>query len=324
MTLRLTVSVALASFNGERFLTRQLESIARQSRRPDQVVVSDGGSTDGTVELVRSFFAAHPDLGGVIIADGARLGVTANFQRALSATTGQLIALCDQDDEWMPNRLERGMEAFRDPAVLLTHSDARLVDVDGNALGSSLFAALGVGAEQRAQLGGSRACELLIRRNLVTGATTMVRRELVERAVPFPGGWIHDEWLAILAAATGRLVPIDESLIDYRQHGANQIGVIEPTLRRRLHRMVEPRGDRYPRLARRSRALLERLDSLDAPERWRQLAQSKLEFEERRARYPKRRVTRLVPIVLNARGGSYPRLSSQGGLDVLRDLVQPG
>ena len=86
----MSVSVALASYNGELFLGRQLESIARQTQLPDQVVVSDGGSDDGSVELVRDFFAAHPALGGVLVADGTCLGVSAKFIEKLR-TAGEFI-----------------------------------------------------------------------------------------------------------------------------------------------------------------------------------------------------------------------------------------
>lgn len=319
----MSVSVALASYNGELFLGRQLESIARQTQLPDQVVVSDGGSDDGSVELVRDFFAAHPALGGVLVADGTCLGVSANFERAIAATTGELVALCDQDDVWAPDRLERGAAAFDDPTVLLTHSNARLVDAAGAPIGIGLFAALGVGGRELAQLAGPDAFALLIRRNLITGATAMVRRDLLNLALPFPEEWVHDEWLGILAAATGGIVPLSAELIDYRQHGGNQIGVAPPTLRGKVRRMLEPRRDRYVRFARRSTVLAERLDEIGAPEKSRLLARRKVEFEGSRAQYGGHRRSRIVPVLRNARGGGYAAFSSQRRLDLFRDLLQP-
>jgi glycosyltransferase involved in cell wall biosynthesis len=319
-----SISVALATFDGARYVTAQLRSILEQSRRPDEVVVSDGGSTDGTVRIVREVLADHPEVSSRVIADGSRLGVSANFARALAATGGDLIALSDQDDVWHPDRLRRGMDGLTsDDRTLLAHSDARLIDADGVELGTGLFAALGVGARERAQLAGDDAFALLVRRNVVTGATVVMRRRLLELAEPFPGSWVHDEWLAALAAAFGRIAPSDERLIDYRQHGTNAIGVSNPTFGYRVHRMLEARGERYVRLATRAAALQERLDLLEAPDRWRELARLKAEFEEDRSHYARARVARLRPILRHARRGDYRLLSSQGDLDVLRDFLQP-
>jgi glycosyltransferase involved in cell wall biosynthesis len=323
MTPRSSVSVAMASYNGEPFIIRQLQSIAAQTVRPDEIVVSDGGSTDRTIVLVREFFAEHPDLNGRLIEDGTRLGVTKNFERAVTATRGELVVLCDQDDVWAPHRIERAAAGFDDPAVLLANSDARLVDADGAPLGVRLYETLGVGDAELRELAGAGAFALLIRRNIVTGATVMVRRSLVELAMPFPEEWVHDEWLAIIAAATGRVQPLRDELIDYRQHGGNQIGVVTPSLRYRVGRMLEPRGDRYQRLATRAATLANRLDELQVDARWRALAHRKKSFELGRAGYGRHRAARLVPLIRNAVGGTYPALSSQGRLDIVRDLVQP-
>jgi glycosyltransferase involved in cell wall biosynthesis len=323
MTERPTVSVALACYNGEQFIGAQLLSIRDQTVLPDEVVVSDGGSTDRTVAIVAEFFSTYPELNGRLVVDGTRLGVTKNFERAIASTTGGLVALCDQDDLWSPDRLRLAIEAFGDDSVLLVNSDARLVDLEGTPLGLTLFETLGVGDDELAALAGRSAFELLIRRNLVTGATVMLRRELAERAMPFPEEWVHDEWLAVIAAVTGRLLPLRDRLIDYRQHGGNQIGVTAPTLRHRVGRMLQARGDRYVQLAIRSAVLAARLDSMDADPRWRELAHRKSSFEERRSRYGRIRAARLIPILRNAASGAYPALSSQGRLDIVRDLVQP-
>ena len=318
------VSVALASFNGEKYLEQQLRSILSQERAPDEVVVSDGGSTDGTVELAREILDGAPEgIRTELIADDARLGVGPNFARAIAGTRGQLIALSDQDDVWHPDRLGRIVGEFADPQVLLASGNARLVNAEGAPLPLDLFASLGIGAEELAALAGPDAFGLLIRRNLVTGETVAFRRTLLEAAEPFPSDWVHDEWLAILAAATGRIVVDRDPLIDYRQHDANEIGVATPTTRNRIGRMLEPRGDRYVGLERRARSLLDRLEAIDAPDRWRELARRKADFEVVRAGYDRRRIRRLGPVLRGLRDGSYAELSSQRRLDIARDLLQP-
>lgn len=168
-----------------------------------------------------------------------------------------------------------------------------------------------------------RAFEAYIRRNLATGATMMFRRDLLEHALSFPPEWVHDEWLAIVAAAVGEAQMLDAALIDYRQHGSNQIGAKKPTLRYRVGRMLQPRGDRYLRLAARAHALSARIDTLPSSPAVRQLAHDRARFDDVRSTLPGSRIARLGSVLWEWKAGSYSRLSSQGGLDVVRDLLQP-
>ncbi|MCW4385015.1 glycosyltransferase family 2 protein [Salinibacterium sp. SYSU T00001] len=320
-----TVSVALATYNGERFVAEQVTSILTQSRPPTELVVADDGSTDATLDVIRD---VHGRLGAsvalrVLEAEG-RLGVTANFERALRACTGELIALSDQDDVWHPDRLAAAVPSFEvRPELLLQHSDARLVDGEGSPIGAGLLDALWVSPGERREIAEGRAFEANLRRNLVTGATVLLRRSLLEHALPIPDSWVHDEWLAIVAASTGQVELLDAALIDYRQHGGNQIGATKPTLRYRIGRMLEPRGDRYERLARRAQALAERLETLPVSPERRGAARDRARFDRVRAGLSRHRVARLGPVLREYRAGSYRRLSSQGTLDVARDLLQP-
>jgi hypothetical protein len=112
-------------------------------------------------------------------------------------------------------------------------------------------------------------------------------------------------------------------LVDYRLHDNNQIGVSDPSAASRLNRMLEPRRDRYRRLALRAEDVVRRLDALGVEPRFLVLARRKLAFEQERAAYSPRRVRRLAAILRHWARGDYRRLSSQGDLDVARDLLQP-
>lgn len=320
----LSISVALCTYNSERYIEAQLRSILTQSLRPDEIIVGDDGSTDATLTLIRELVAREgKGTRLTVLPAGDRLGVTANFERTVAACTGDLIALSDHDDVWHVERLAWAVPAFEtDPGLLLQHADARLVDADGEPLGVSLLRGLTVSAAERNAIDDGRAFEAYIRRNLATGATVLFRRTLLEAALPFPAEWVHDEWLAIIAAATGRVQLLDREVTDYRQHGANQIGVAAPTLRYRIGRMLEPRGDRLMKLSTRSRALVNRLDDLAVPDATRRLARDKAVFETIRAAYPTNRVRRVPRVLAQWRAGTYPRLASQGTLDVVRDLLQ--
>ena len=324
--MTLTVSVALGTYNGSQFIEAQVRSILCQSMLPRELVVSDDGSTDDTLARIRSTFAECPNSPvalRILTVDG-RLGVTKNFERAVAACRSDLIALCDQDDLWHPDRISSAVPSFdKDPSLLLQHSDARLVDSLGVPLPFSLGEALRISSADRSAIAGDQPFETYLRRNLATGATVLFRSSLRDSAMPFPIEWVHDEWLTILASAFGHVQLLDRELIDYRQHGGNQIGARRPTMSYRIARMLEPRGSRYRNLSARARILDERLAQLPVSKEVRALAGSKAGFEGVRAALPDGRLRRVPTIYREWMAGSYRAYSSQGNLDVLRDVLQP-
>jgi glycosyltransferase involved in cell wall biosynthesis len=270
---------------------------------------------------------ADGSLAGVscrIIHNDGPHGVAANFQHAISACSGDVIALSDQDDVWAPGRLKTLVEHLqRNGDLMLLHSDARMVDESGTPLGYSLFEAISLLETERAQIHGGRGFEALLRRNLVTGATTVIRASLTRIAFPIPAGWLHDEWLAIVAGAIARFDVVEVKSMDYRQHGSNQIGQLKPTLGYRVRRLLEPRSSRNDRLLARAGSLVERLDALGelVPASYRELGRGKLEHEKCRSALPAARLKRIRPVLREYRSGAYERYG-RGRPDVLRDLVQ--
>ncbi|GEP28545.1 glycosyltransferase family 2 protein [Cryobacterium levicorallinum] len=319
------VSVALCTYNGAAYLEEQLLSVLGQSLRPDEIVVSDDGSTDETLDVVQRVISAAPAVEVLVLTNATALGVTANFEKALAACTGDLIALCDQDDVWWPDRVERMVAEFTSrPALQMVHADARLVDAAGAPLGLTLLQTLGVSDADRAAVHAGHATDAYLRRNIVTGATMMVRRELVERSRPFPAAWVHDEWMAMVAAATGLVDLLEEPLTDYRQHGGNQIGVTTLDASGKLGRLRAPRTARNARLLARAAELQRRAATFEPEASASVLAliDAKLAHETRRSALPVARLLRVGPIVRGWRSGDYSRFGL-GLQDVLRDLVQP-
>jgi len=316
-----TISVALGTHNGAVYLAEQLESILGQTLLPVEIVLSDDASTDGTIELARRVVGTRVPLR--VISNPVALGVTANFEQAALACTGDLVALCDQDDRWAPDRLaSMSAEFAARPGLLLLHTDARLVDSAGAALGHTLFEALEVTEEEKRLVHSGRALQALLRRNLATGATTVLRRTLLTAAVPFPREWVHDEWLAMVAALAGGVDLLEAPLIDYRQHGSNQIGVAKLSLAGKVHRLLEPRRARNERLAVNFAILEERVGSMEVGAAERELVRAKAQHERRRRSLPEARILRIVPVLRLAAAGSYRRFS-RSAADILRDLVQP-
>lgn len=323
------VSVALGTHNGARYLREQLESILGQTHPVDEIVLSDDASADSTVELAEQLIdehqatdAATPSL--VVLRNPVALGVTANFEQALTAASGDLIALSDQDDVWHPDRIARALAAFaRRPGAELAAAEARLVDEQGAPLGATLFGTLGVDVPLRLRLETDAAFDELLKRNVLTGATMVVARSLVLRATPFPASWVHDEWLGIVASVGGGLAIVPEPVIDYRQHSGNQIGVARLGPGGRLARLQEPRTERNAQLFDRARDLAERLPSIAGHDANVETAvRGKLAHEVMRQAIPAGRLRRLRPVWREWRTGAYGRYG-RGAQDVLRDLVQP-
>lgn len=326
-----TVSVALCTHNGARFIVEQLTSILGQSLPPDEIVVSDDASSDDTVALVRAtvaeFQKSRPDatLTLRVLENSEPLGVAKNFEQAILSCTSELVALCDQDDVWAIDKLARMSGTFaKRPGLVLLHSNARLVDESGATLPGTLFSALEVSPDALAAIHSGNAFDALMRRNLVTGATTVVRSSFANAVSPFPDGWVHDEWLAVAASVLGQMDVLEETLIDYRQHGANQIGAVKLSVKGKFGRMLEPGRARNSRLLRRATALVGRFETLrgQVPERHLAIVRDKLRHEQVRASLPPSRVARVVPVLREWRTGRYTTFG-RGPSDAARDLFQP-
>lgn len=316
------VSVALCTYNGSGYLDAQLESILAGTAAPNEIIVSDDGSSDDTVERAeRHLTGTH---GARVLRNARPLGVTANFEAAIRATTGDIIVLADQDDVWEADRLAVALDAFdADLDLMLHHADARLIDADGNALGGTLFGSLGLAETDRFTVGDPTTFARLLRRNLITGATVAFRRSLLDAALPFPREWLHDEWLAIHAAVRAGIRTEPRPLVRYRQHGANQIGAPDASLRHKVRRVLAPDAGRVSGLAGRSSLLADRLEATGAPRETIARAQGKAAFEARRAALPVARLRRWPRVLRLAATGGYDEFASRGRWDVIRDLLQP-
>jgi glycosyltransferase involved in cell wall biosynthesis len=229
------ISIALCTYNGERFLPRQLASIQQQTVLPFELVVCDDCSSDNTNEIVRDF-AASALFPVRVFRNDQNLGFVANFERAIELCQGDLIALSDQDDIWYPTRLERAQVAFAaHPEVGLVFSDADVIDEHGELTGERLWMNFGFEGDlkQRMMKGDYT---VLVRNRFVTGATVMFRSCLRVNCLPFGAGWLHDEWLAPAAAAVSDVLLIDDPLIRYRKHASQQVGLSPQPGRREKQR----------------------------------------------------------------------------------------
>ena len=205
------VSVAMCTYNGAQFVTAQLESILNQTCRDLEVVIVDDASTDETPDILERF--QHKDSRIRLLRNEVNQGFLKNFERALDACSADIIALADQDDIWFENKIEVLLGELDDN--LLVYSNVSLIDELGEPL-DAVFPSV-------KRLSGHCALALIMN-NCVTGHACLIRRELLNQALPFPEGVrVHDQWLAIVAAASGRLRASDQFLSLYRKHSNNAV-----------------------------------------------------------------------------------------------------
>jgi glycosyltransferase involved in cell wall biosynthesis len=328
--MSLSISVALCTYNGERFIAEQVRSICAQRPAPIEIVLSDDASADRCIEVAQgtleSCRQADPALPTElrVLRNPKALRVTKNFEQAAIACRGDLVALSDQDDVWHPGRLALMVAVFEQrPDLLLLHTDALLVDGAGHTLGNSLFHALEVKPFELAWLHGGRAFDVYLRRNLATGATTIFRRQLLASAVPFPKEWLHDEWLAIVASSIGRVDALETPSIDYRQHESNQIGARRDSFAGKVRKALASRGTTHHDRAHKAELLLERLESLGdavAPDTIRKV-RDKIVHQRFRAALPASRIARCLPVLREALTGRYEKFG-RGFRGVVRDLFE--
>lgn len=222
---RMRLSVALCSCNGARWLGAQLQSLASQTRLPDELIVCDDASSDASAEMVAGFARKAP-FAVQLVRREQPLGASSNFADCLEHCSGELVALCDQDDVWLPRKLElleRLLE--EEPDAGMAFCDAELVDSDLNPLRQRLREVLGPTPQELARLRQGDGLGVLVRHNVVSGATMMIRwgryRELLR---PIPKLWLHDAWCALVLAAVSKVAVSEEALVAYRQHELQQIG----------------------------------------------------------------------------------------------------
>lgn len=206
------VSVAVCTHQGAAFVGRQLESILEQTRPPDEVVVSDDASTDGTVELVEDM-ARGASVPLRLRSNPRPLGFRRNFEGAIGECSGDVVFLSDQDDVWLPEKIEAMLPAFTEDAAIV-HCDAVLAGPDLEGSGETVFG-------RHPPLGGGASTPLEVIRGMgIPGCTMAFRSELREVLVPFSGLWGHDLWIALVGGALGDVVPVDRRLMLYRRHSA--------------------------------------------------------------------------------------------------------
>ena len=210
------VSIAMTTYNGGKYLRKQLDSLVNQTYKNIEVIVCDDCSKDDTISILESF---KDKLNLKYFINEKNLGVVKNFEKAMGLCQGEYIALCDQDDIWLPKKIEILMKRLDNYSLIF--SDAALIDTNDKIIGKSFR------EFQKLTIWSHKPLVPLFFGNFVTGCTTLLTKDLVQKSLPIPEGErFHDWWLATVACKENGIKAINEKLVLYRQHSSNDIGAI--------------------------------------------------------------------------------------------------
>lgn len=204
------VSIAMTTYNGEKYLREQLDSIYRQTHKNIEVIVCDDRSTDNTANILEEYsrkFALKYYI------NENNLGFVKNFEKVISLCNGDYIALADQDDVWLKNKIEVLLNEIGEN--LLIHTDCTLIDEQSNI----------ISRYWKGNIESHTSFEDFLFSNMVTGCTVLMSQELQKKSLPFPEGLAyHDWWLGIVSVNETRLKYITTPLTLYRQHSSQDTG----------------------------------------------------------------------------------------------------
>lgn len=218
------IDILLASYNGEKYIAEQIDSILSQTYEDWFLYIKDDCSTDNTVNIIRGYEKRYKDKIKVILSDKPSGSAKNNFFSMLQYSKSDYIMTCDQDDVWFPGKIEITYNKMkqaenRDKDIpILVHTDLSVVDENLNTLCDSLF------KMQNLDSNRDKLNHLLVQ-NIVTGCTVMVNRSLLDYIEKLPTHAImHDWWMALVASALGKIIFVGEQTVLYRQHDDNDVG----------------------------------------------------------------------------------------------------
>ncbi len=221
-----TVDILLSTYNGERYIEAQINSLLRQTFTDWRLYLRDDGSSDKTMSFLLNYALQLGNRCHIIEHPKINLGACQSFMVLLEYSDSDYVMFCDQDDIWLPNKISVTVDKMRflenkygENTPILVHTDAKVVDSNLKEINPSLW-----NYQKSNPVKGSKLKRLLLQ-NTVTGCTMMVNRSLRTLALPIPHEAImHDWWLALVAATFGRIELISEPTVLYRQHDKNYVG----------------------------------------------------------------------------------------------------
>ncbi len=216
------VSVVMATYNGEKFLQRQLDSIVAQTYPNIEIIITDDCSTDATAALLQHYADGHSNI--TLVRNEKNIGYIKNFEKAIMLATADYIALSDQDDIWHPEKISVLMKHINGANMVYCNSE--LIDNAGNSMNKNMSGLK--------NLGSYNDCLSFLIANGVFGHAVIMHKSIALKAMPFPADCPHDWILAFVASFCNGIVYVDELLVKYRQHADNISGLIKTEDRKEI------------------------------------------------------------------------------------------
>ncbi len=202
------ISIAMCTYNGEKYLKDQLDSIIKQTYKSIEIIICDDGSTDDTIDIIKEYSKKHTYI--KLFQNEVNLGFVKNFEKSISLCHGDYIALADQDDIWKEKKLEQFILNINDN--LLIYSDAIIMDGDGTISNKELI-------RPKGNLVKGKCNKAFLFTNCVSGNTLMFKKELLKYILPIPETiTYHDIWIAFVASSYGTITYTEEALTYYRRY----------------------------------------------------------------------------------------------------------
>ena len=207
-------SIALTTYNGEQFVFKQLESLSNQTINEIEIVVCDDCSSDKTCEILKQY--AHNEPRMRFYRNDINLGFKKNFEKVIGLCQGDYIALCDQDDIWLPNHIELLLQQM-DENVQIVCGNSLLIDEDDREIGMSLSYLDSMDYIPNTCLG--IANHIIMNENTFQGAAMLIKKSFFDQALPIPDDVpYHDTWFAALSCMGDGFKYIDTTILKHRRH----------------------------------------------------------------------------------------------------------
>lgn len=214
------ISIALCTYNGSKYLIEQLESLKNQTVKADEIIVCDDGSTDNTKEILNKY---KDILNIKLFINNSSLGVTKNFEKAVSLCNGDIIFLCDQDDIWGKNKIEKMSSVFVNETVGLVLCNGILIDEKNKQIKNyTLWNCFGINKINKENFD----FEILINKLIFTGIAMAFRANLRKYILPISKNAFHDEWIGFISSYKSKVCFLEEELVRYRIHKNQKVGII--------------------------------------------------------------------------------------------------
>jgi glycosyltransferase involved in cell wall biosynthesis len=261
----MSVDIVLATYNGDRYLEAQIQSILTQDYSDWRLLIRDDGSCDLTHEIIQVYLQQELHrLQWINAGESENVGVTLNFNSLLDQSSGDYTFLCDQDDSWLPQKMTDSLQIMQclesqwgAETPILVHSDLSVANEQLEVLHSSFWRSHNLDPARN-------SLRQLLIRNHITGCTVLINKALRELALPIPqSAFMHDWWLGLVAAAFGKIAYLKQPTVLYRQHQQNQVGAQSQQWYYIASRLQRPQRIReyYKKTQRQAQGFLERYGS---------------------------------------------------------------